>query len=53
MLPMGWKAMAPKSNRKYQHSEYEDGQIDGLTCYFRLQHYGELKWLLRSMKKEQ
>lgn len=53
MHVMGWKAMAAKSNRKYQHSEYEDVQIDGLMRYFRLQDYGELKWLLRGMKKGQ
>jgi hypothetical protein len=41
------------SHEKYRHSEYEDRQIDGLMRYFRLQNYGELKWFLRGMKKEQ
>jgi hypothetical protein len=40
------------SHEKYQHSEYEDGQIDRLVRYFKLQDYGELKWFLRGMKKE-
>jgi len=46
-------AKSSLNNRKYWHSEYEDGQIDGLMRYFRLQDYSELKWFLRGMKKEQ
>jgi hypothetical protein len=41
------------SNRKYQHTEYEDAQTDGLLRYFKLKDYTQLKWFLRGMKKEQ
>lgn len=45
---------APKPDRKkYAHPEYEDRQIDGLIKYFRFETYGELKWFLRGMRKEQ